>query len=113
MRPETAPLDLPAAHASRLRQDPRALIALAGQIRIGSGPWRVASIVDISRSGFRIAWLPNASIGKHIWVRLPKFEAMPAVIRWRDHAGVGCQFTRPLHPTTVEHLQRVAPPLAV
>ena len=105
---QTVPLDRRQRSAARLRRDVRLPIALTCQLRIGSGPWRPATMVDLSRSGFRIAWLPSGNAGRPLWVRIPGLEAMPATIRWRDLGGVGCQFERPLSSEVVEHLSRKA-----
>ena len=88
------------------RRDPRASVALTCQLRIGSGPWRPASMINLSPSGFRIAWLPGGEVGRQLWVRIPGLEAMPATIRWRDLGGVGCEFTRPLSQPVIGHLTR-------
>ena len=88
------------------RRDPRLPVALICQLRVGSGPWRPATLVDLSQSGFRIAWLPGGEVGRQLWVRIPGLEAMPATIRWRDLGGVGCEFTRPLSQPVVGHLTR-------
>ena len=92
------------------RRDPRASVALICQLRIGSGPWRPASMINLSPSGFRIAWLPGGEVGRQLWVRIPGLEAMPATIRWRDLGGVGCRFERPLSDIVIEHLARKASP---
>ena len=108
MNVDAVPLDRSPRSAARLRRDPRASVALTCQLRIGSGPWRPASMVDLSCSGFRIAWLPGGGIGRQLWVRIPGLEAKPATIRWRDLGGVGCQFDRPLDMAVVDHLSRRA-----
>ena len=110
MNAEAAPLDRTHSHAARLRRDPRASVATTCQVRIGSGPWRLASVADVSRSGFRLAWLPQCSVGRQLWVRFPGLEAMPATIRWRNHAGVGCEFDRTLHVAVIDHFTRRASP---
>ena len=108
---EALALDRSARSAARLRHDPRAPLAITCRLRIGGGPWRVASVVDISRSGFRLAWLPHCAVGTTVWLRLPGLEALPGVIRWHDIAGVGCEFAQPRHPSVIEHLARRGPAL--
>ena len=112
MKADAASLDRNPGCAERLRREPRSAVAMTCQLRVGSGPWRPASLVDLSPSGFRVAWLPQCGAGRKLWVRIPGFEAMPATIRWRDHRGVGCQFARPVHRAVVDHLSRIAPPRA-
>jgi hypothetical protein len=113
MNPEATPLDCSRRSAARRRRDPRSTVALTCQLRVGGGPWRPASLVDLSQSGFRIAWLPSASIGSSLWVRIPGFEAMPATVRWRDMGGVGCQLARPLSQAVFEHISRKASAMAL
>ena len=108
MNLEAVPLDRSPRSAARLRSHPRLPVAMTCQLRIGSGPWRPASMVDLSRTGFRIAWLPSGAVGRSLWVRIPGLEAMPATIRWRDLGGVGCQFERPLGVEVTEFLSRQA-----
>jgi hypothetical protein len=106
MNLKPVPLDRSGRSAARLRRDPRLPVAMTCSLRIGNGPWRPASMVDLSRSGFRIAWLPSGSVGRPMWVRIPGLEAVPATIRWRDLRGVGCQFERPLDSAVIDHLAR-------
>jgi len=103
---DAEPLDRPRRSVVGLRRYERTMVALTCHLRVGGGTWRPASLVDLSCSGFRIAWMPSCGPGKPLWVRIPGLEAMPAKIRWQDLGGVGCQFDRPLSPAVVEHLTR-------
>jgi len=106
MRVEAASLDRNARSAARLRREARSAVAFTCQLRVGAGPWRVASMVDLSCEGFRLAWLPDCAVGKTLWVRIPGIEARLATVRWRDDRGVGCQFDRPLHQAVIDFLSR-------
>ena len=106
MRTQTAPLDRSEHCAGRLRHEVRSAVAFTCQLRLGNGPWRPASMVDLSCRGFRLAWLPDCPIGRQLWVRIPGLEARPATIRWRDNRGVGCEFDRPLHEAVIDFLSR-------
>ena len=106
MRVEAAPLDRNARATTRPRREARSAVAFTCQLRIGSGPWRVASMVDLSCEGFRLAWLPDCPAGRPLWVRIPGIEARLASVRWRDERGVGCQFERPLHQAVIDFLSR-------
>ena len=86
------------------RQSPRLPVTLNCALRIGSGGWKAGRVVDLSAHGFRLSWVPQCAIGRQLWVRLPGLEPMAATVRWKDNAGVGCQFSRPLHPVVLEHL---------
>ncbi len=106
MTPDAAPLDRNPRHAARLRCETRSPVAFTCQLRVGNGAWRLASMVDLSCEGFRLAWLPDCTPGKTLWVRLPGIEARLATVRWRDDRGVGCRFDRPLHAAVIDFLSR-------
>ena len=99
-------LDRHARSAARMRRQARAPVAFTCQLRVGNGSWRMASMVDLSCEGFRLAWLPDCAVGRDLWVRIPGIEARQATVRWRDDRGVGCQFTRPLHEAVIGFLSR-------
>lgn len=63
-------------------------------------------MVDLSCEGFRLAWLPECTVGKDLWVRIPGIEARRATVRWRDDRGIGCQFANPLHAAVIGFLSR-------
>jgi hypothetical protein len=106
MASDAAPLDRSRQSAARLRHETRLPVAFTCQLRVGNGAWRLASMVDLSCDGFRLAWLPDCAAGKELWVRLPGLEARQATVRWRDDRGVGCRFARPLHAAVIDFLSR-------
>ena len=104
--PESVPLDRSARSLRRLRRETRSPVAFTCQLRVGNGAWRVASVVDLSPEGCRLAWLPECTVGKDLWLRLPGLEARRATVRWRDDRGVGCLFASPLHGAVIDFLSR-------
>ena len=104
--PEIIPLDRSSHSLARLRREARSPVAFTCQLRVGNGAWRLASMIDLSCEGFRLAWLPDCTVGKDVWVRLPGIEARRATIRWRDDRGVGCMFASPLHAAVIDFLSR-------
>jgi hypothetical protein len=88
------------------RKETRLPVAFSCQLRTGSGPWRSASMTDLSCQGFRLAWLPECEPGRQLWVRIPGLEARTAMVRWRDDRGVGCEFLHPLHAAVIHFLSR-------
>ena len=92
--------------AAWLRKEARSPVAFTCQLRVGSGPWRPASMVDLSCQGFRLAWLPDCSAGRQVWVRMPGLEARRATVRSCDQRGIGCEFDRPLHAAVIDFLSR-------
>lgn len=61
-------------------------------------------ILDISTHGVRIAAIQLLRIGDTCWIRLPQLEPQQAKVMWSDDFVVGCQFTRPLHPSVLENI---------
>ena len=104
--PEPVTLDRNAGSLRRLRREPRSPVAFTCQLRVGHGAWRQASVVDLSPEGCRLAWLPDCTVGKELWLRLPGLEARRATVRWRDDRGVGCLFVSPLHRAVIDFLSR-------
>ena len=96
----------PDAEARRggLRMD----MEITAEVRVGTGKWLRASLLDVSRDGFRVGWMPHAEPGATIKIRIPGLEHLTAVIRWRRDNGVGCEFERPLGLYVFEHLMRAA-----
>jgi len=83
-------------------------VTLLCQVRQGMRPWAHAHLEDISRKGFRIAWLPNAQEDRPQRIRIPGLRLLTARIRWRDGKSVGCEFAETLHVTVFEHIVRAS-----
>ena len=84
----------------------RAEVTLLCEVRQGAAPWKLARLDDISQSGFRIAWLPEASMGRPLRIRIPGLHMLSADIRWQKGKAVGCSFAEPLHVAVFEHILR-------
>lgn len=107
MTREDAPPDRIERRPTRPRSEARSPVAFTCQLRVGNGAWRTASMVDLSCEGFRLGWLPDCTVGRDVWVRIPGIEARMATVRWRDNRGVGCEFAQPLHAAVIGFLSRV------
>ena len=104
MRHESIPLDT--ACSREFAQ--RAGISLLCEVRQGAGPWRLVRLDDLSQSGFRIAWLPDATTRTPLRIRIPGLDIQSAHIRWQEGKAVGCDFAGPLHVAVFEHILRQA-----
>ena len=89
------------ADGRRRRRAPTALVA---EVRIGSAPWQRVQLINVSLTGFRIAWIPGATPGTVLRIRIPNLELLSAIVRWRRNEGVGCEFSSPLSLYVFEHL---------
>ncbi len=63
---------------------------------------------DISEQGFRIAWLPNGSPDKPLWIKIPGLQVLKANICWHEGRSFGCKFDAPLHIAVFENIVRQA-----
>ena len=104
MRHETFPVEgqRVRGHASR------AQVALLCEVRQGTRPWKMARLIDLSETGFRVAWLPEYDVTKPLRIRIPGIEGLSARIRWHEGKQIGCEFESPLHVAVFEHIARLA-----
>ncbi len=87
---------------------PRPNVALRCEVRHGRRPWKLARLENLSQAGFQIAWLPEASTGQALRIRIPGLQALDASIRWQRDKVVGCEFSAPLHVAVFDHILRQA-----
>ena len=90
------------------RQAERVHLQILADVKAGSGAWKRAQLTDISATGFRIAWFPNANAGQTVIVRIPGIEGLTAFIRRAGVEGIGCEFEHSLSPYVFEHIARHA-----
>jgi hypothetical protein len=82
----------------------REAVSLLCEVRQNTRPWQTVRLEDISRTGFRIAWLPGASADHPLRIRIPGIQLLSARICWKRLSAIGCEFAEPLHPAVFEHL---------
>lgn len=85
------------------RSAPRRLVEIAARLCDASARFDV-DVTDLSALGFRAESSFILRPGSRVWLMLPDFPGMEAVVAWRDRYQYGCAFTRPLHQTSVDHL---------
>jgi hypothetical protein len=88
------------------RREARLPASILADVRAGALAWRKSRLTELSLHGFKLSWLPNATVGRSVTVRMPGIEPLRATIRHIDRDGVGCEFERPLSPYVLEHLAR-------
>jgi hypothetical protein len=77
-------------------------------MRQGCNPWARVVLTDLSRSGFRLAWLPGCKPGTRLWIRIPGLQPLSAEVRWHNQRGIGCEFSSALYDPVFEHLAKAA-----
>ena len=86
----------------------RAELSLICEVRQGLRPWKLARLLDLSTTGFRLAWLPEYDEAKPIRIRIPGIEMLSARVCWRKGRQIGCEFSAPLHVAVFEHIAGLA-----
>ena len=88
------------------RQGERLPFNLLADLKVGHRDWQRARLTDMSVSGFKLAWLPNANPGSSVWIRVSGLAPLHAVVRRVGNAGIGCEFDHQLSEYVLEHLAR-------
>lgn len=86
----------------------RAKLALLCEVRQGTRPWKLARLLDLSTTGFRLAWQPEYDEAKPIRIRIPGIQMLTARVCWHKGRQIGCEFNTPLHVAVFEHIARLA-----
>jgi hypothetical protein len=86
-------------------------VVIAAQLREFGGTRMDVDVHDLSRTGFRTDCIYNVPVGARVFLALPTFSAMEAVVAWRDKTGFGCKFVQPLHPAVFDMIARRHPGL--
>lgn len=85
---------------------------LADLRRVGRTPFRV-HLADLSRTGCRAETVIKTLAGDRIWLTIPGFSALEAIIRWSNPRGFGAQWVSALHPSVFEHICKLYPALSL
>jgi hypothetical protein len=94
MLPQLSPLD--ARGAERRRVGMRATLREFGSQRLE------VDVLDLSVTGFRVESIYSIAVGARVYLTIPTFSPLEAVIAWRVRYGYGCKFVRPLHPAVFD-----------
>ena len=89
----------------------RKQVIIAAHLREHGGSRLDVEVHDLSRTGFRIDCVYNVAEGARVYLTLPSFSAMEAIVAWRDKSGFGCKFVQPLHPAVFDMIARRHPGL--
>jgi acetamidase/formamidase len=93
------------------REFARGAVSIGAHIReAGAGKQRV-SVIDLSRSGFRMHCIFLISQDRTVYLTMPGFEPMEARIAWHEEQYYGCEFKQRLHEAVYDHVIRMHPGL--
>lgn len=89
----------------------RKMVTIPAHLREHGGSRLEVEVQDLSRTGFRIDCVYNIAEGARVYLTLPTFSALEAIVAWRDKSGFGCKFIQPLHPAVFDMIARRHPGL--
>lgn len=93
------------------RECERGKVTIRADIReSGSGKQQI-SVLDLSRTGFRMHCIFLIPPDRTVYLTMPGFASMEAKIAWHDEDYYGCQFKQPLHEAIYDHVIRTYPSL--
>jgi len=95
------------------RSAERRIVNLAARLREPGATIVEAEVRDLSTDGFMAETNLSVEPGATIWLKLPGLEPQNSRVAWAEDGKIGCQFSTPLHPLTLEMLVKTSkkPPL--
>ena len=94
------------------RQFVRDHVKIVGDVREYRGGRFKVSVIDLSRSGFRMHSATFVEKGKTIFLTMPGYEPLEARVAWHDKEYYGCEFTHRLHVAIYDHIKQAYPSLS-
>jgi hypothetical protein len=92
------------------RRDARAaerrVVGILAQLREMGGGRMTVNVEDLSITGFRVESIYRIGVGVTVFLSIPTFSALEAIVVWTAKSGYGCQFIQPLHPAVFDVVSR-------
>jgi PilZ domain len=82
----------------------RRIVNLAARLREPGATIVDAEVRDLSTNGFMAEASLKIEPGATIWLKLPGLEPQNSRVAWTEDGKMGCEFSTPLHPLTLEML---------
>lgn len=86
------------------RSAERRIVNLAARLREPGATIVDAEVRDLSTDGFMAETNLVVETGATVWLKLPGLEPQNSRVVWAEEGKIGCQFSTPLHPLTLEML---------
>lgn len=99
-----AELEVVGGTSAEERRGERATLNVEAGVRPQSSTTIQATILDLSRFGFRARLYAPAPVGTVVWLNLPGMAGQQACVVWSDGLMAGCALTAPLHPAVFSHI---------
>jgi hypothetical protein len=98
-RAQLAILPLPEGRTAERR-----IVNLAARLREPGATIVDAEVRDLSTNGFMAETSLPLHPGATVWLKLPGLEPQNSRVAWAEEGKVGCEFSSPIHPLTLEML---------
>lgn len=95
-------------HSREFERDP---VSIPAEIREKGAGRQKVSVIDLSRSGFRMHCIFLIPDDRTVFLTMEGFESLEARIAWHDDDFYGCEFKTRLHVAVYEHIIRTYPKL--
>jgi hypothetical protein len=92
------------AESSEARRFIRGDVRIPVDIREFGGGRHKAHMVDLSQAGCRIFSVTLLRQDRPIFITLPGFAPLEAMVKWKNRDEYGCAFTGGLHPAIFDHI---------
>ena len=86
------------------RRFSRGDVRIPVDIREYAGGRHKAHMVDLSQSGCRIYSVTLLRQDRSVFITLPDFAPLEAMVIWKKRDEYGCSFTTGLHPAIYDHI---------
>ena len=98
-------------HQFNSREFTRGFVSIPAEIRESGGGKQKISVLDLSRSGFRMHCIFLIPDDRTVFLTMPGFESMEARIAWHEDDYYGCEFKHRLHEAIYDHVIKAHPSL--
>ncbi len=99
-------------HQFNSREFERGAVSIAADIRESGGGKQKMSVLDLSRSGFRMHCIFLIPSDRMVFLTMPGFGSMEARIAWHEGDYYGCEFKQRLHEAVYDHVIKTYPMLS-
>jgi PilZ domain len=91
------------------RRSRRDEVSIRADLLVSSGPRFKVSVIDLSRTGFRMETGNFIPPETRVYLAIPNMQSLQARIAWQDTVYYGCEFTQPLHESIFNHIAKQYP----
>lgn len=91
------------------REFQRDMVQIPAEIREKGAGRQKVSVIDLSRSGFRMHCIFLIPQDRTVFLTMQGLESLEARIAWHDDDYYGCEFSQRLHEAVYDHIIKTYP----